>query len=400
MSYAKPYAGVKVLDLSQGIAGPYASALLSQQGADVIKVEPQRGDWMRPKGKDGPFGDMTPSFVIANLGKRSIVVDLKTTQGVAIVRQLAAETDIFMEGFRPGVIDRLGLGYKVVADLNPRVIYLSVSGFGQEGPLRERPATDGVLQAFSGFMSVNRGPDNIPHRAGVPIIDLATSLYNLQAMQAVLWARQTAGEGCYIDNSLLRGAASFYNMSLASEHLLGAERPLGIYPTGIFATTDGFINVICLHDHNFPVLCDILGLAEFRDHPDYKTVVQREERRSTLEPAIREAIARQSSDYWCERLAAGGLLHERINTYSDFMAHPQAADSGALTWFEHPDVGAMPLANTAGVGLYDPDNPLHAPHLGEHTVAVLREHGYDAAQIDDLIAQGIVSASPSGTPAA
>ena len=400
MSYAKPYAGLKVLDLSQGIAGPYASALLSQQGADVIKVEPQRGDWMRPKGEDGPFGDMTPSFVIANLGKRSIVVDLKTTQGVAIVRQLAAEADIFMEGFRPGVIERLGLGYKVVADLNPRVIYLSVSGFGQEGPLRERPATDGVLQAFSGFMSVNRGPDNIPHRAGVPIIDLATSLYNLQAMQAALWGRQTAGEGCYIDNSLLRGAASFYNMSLASEHLLGSERPLGIYPTGIFTTTDGFINVICLHDHNFPVLCDILGLAEFRDHPDYKTVVQREERRSTLEPVIREAIARQSSDYWCERLAAGGLLHERINTYSDFMAHPQAADSGALTWFEHPDVGAMPLANTAGVGPYDPDNPLHAPHLGEHTVAVLREHGYDAAQIDDLIAQGIVSASPSAAPAA
>ena len=309
MSYAKPYAGVKVLDLSQGIAGPYASALLAQQGANVIKVEPQRGDWMRPKGKDGPFGDMTPSFVIANLGKRSLVVDLKTTQGVAVVRQLAAEADIFMEGFRPGVIERLGLGYKVVADLNPRVIYLSVSGFGQEGPLRERPATDGVLQAFSGFMSVNRGPDNMPHRAGVPIIDLATSLYNLQAMQAALWARQSAGEGCYIDNSLLRGAASFYNMSLASEHLLGPERPLGIYPSGIFATTDGFINVICLHDHNFPVLCDILGLAEFRDHPDYKTVVQREGRRGTLEPAIREAIARQSSDAWCERLTAAGRHH-------------------------------------------------------------------------------------------
>ena len=400
MSYAKPYAGVKVLDLSQGVAGPYAAGLLSQQGADVIKVEPQRGDWMRPKGKDGPFGDMTPSFVIANLGKRSIVVDLKTSRGVAIVRQLAAEADIFMEGFRPGVIDRLGLGYKVVADLNPRVIYLSVSGFGQEGPLRERPATDGVLQAFSGFMSANRGPDKIPHRAGVVIIDLATSLYNLQALQAALWARQTAGEGCYIDNSLLRSAASLYNMSLASEHLLGSERPLGIYPSGIFATTDGFVNVICLHDHNFPVLCDILGLAEFRDHPDYKTVVQREDRRSTLEPAIREAMARQSSDYWCERLSGAGLLHERINTFGDFMAHPHPVESGALTWLDHPDVGTMPLANTAGVGVHDPDNPLHAPHLGEHTVAVLREYGYDAAQIDDLVAQGIVGTPAGDVPAA
>ena len=121
-------------------------------------------------------------------------------------------------------------------------------------------------------------------------------------------------------------------------------------------------------------------------------MVQREERRPILEPAIRAAMARQSSDYWCERLAAAGLLHERINTYADFMAHPHPADSGALTWFEHPDVGTMPLANTAGVGPYDPDNPLHAPHLGEHTAAVLREHGYDAAQIDDLMAQGIVGA--------
>lgn len=391
MSYTKPYTGVKILDLSQGIAGPYASALLSQQGAEVIKVEPRRGDWMRPKEQDGPFGDMTPSFVIANLGKRSIVVDLKTTEGVAIVRDLAAKADIFMEGFRPGVIDRLGLGYKVIADLNPRVIYLSVSGFGQEGPLRERPATDGVLQAFSGFMSVNRGPDNLPHRAGVVIVDLATSLYNLQAMQAALWARQTADEGCYIDNSLLRSAASLYNMSLASEHLLGVERPLGIYPSGIFATTDGFVNVICLHDHNFPDLCDILGLGEFRDHPDYKTVVQREYRRDVLEPAIREAMARQSSDYWCERLSAAGLLHERINTFSDFMAHPQPADSGALSWFDHPDVGTMPLANPPGVGPYDPEGPLYAPHLGEHTIAVLRDNGYEAAQIDDLVAQGIVS---------
>jgi crotonobetainyl-CoA:carnitine CoA-transferase CaiB-like acyl-CoA transferase len=166
MSYDAPFAGLKVVDLSQGIAGPYAAMLLAQYGADVIKVEPPEGDWARGLGKR--YGDMTAFAIAANLGKRSIVLDLKTVEDRQILRRLVATADVFMESFRPGVAARLGFGYPDVESINPRMIYLSVSGFGQTGPDAERPAVDTVFQAFTGLMSVNRGLDGIPHR--VPVI--------------------------------------------------------------------------------------------------------------------------------------------------------------------------------------------------------------------------------------
>jgi crotonobetainyl-CoA:carnitine CoA-transferase CaiB-like acyl-CoA transferase len=162
MSYDAPFAGLKVVDLSQGVAGPYAAMLLAQYGADVIKVEPPEGDWARALGKR--YGDLTAFSIAANLGKRAIVLDLKTDEGRATARKLAAGADVFLESFRPGVAARLGVGYPDVAALSPRVIYLSVSGFGQTGPDAERPAVDTVFQAFTGIMSVNRGGDGIPHR--------------------------------------------------------------------------------------------------------------------------------------------------------------------------------------------------------------------------------------------
>jgi crotonobetainyl-CoA:carnitine CoA-transferase CaiB-like acyl-CoA transferase len=388
VSYEQPYAGIKIVDLSQAIAGPYAASLLALQGAEVIKVEPPRGDWMRWIGHS--VGDHSTLSIIVNLGKRSLVVDLKTEEGLQIVRQLIAEADIFIESFRPGVITRLGLGYEAVSTLNPRIIYLSVSGFGQAGPLRERPGTDAVMQAFSGFMSVNKGNDGIPHRAGIFHADLSTALYNLQALQAALWARQSAGKGCYIENSLLRAATAFHNMNLLTEHLAGPDNRPGAYPSETFATADGFINLAVIYDHEFPILCDLLGLAEFRDHPDYQTAAQRYARRDVLEPVLRDVIRQKSTDYWCERLTEGRLLHERVHTYTEFLSHPQPAASGALTWIEHPHAGKIPLANVAGIQPYDPDQPRYAPAVGEHSVAILRELGYSADRIDDLVARGVV----------
>ena len=390
MSYAQPYAGVKIVDLSQAIAGPYAVSLLAQQGAEVIKVEPHRGDWMRWTGYT--VGDHSALSIVANLGKRSIVVDLKTAEGLDIVCQLVADADIFIESFRPGVIARLGLSYDTVAALNPRLIYLSVSGFGQHGPLRERPGTDSVMQAFSGFMSVNKGNDGVPHRAGLFHADLSTALYSLQALQSALWARQSAGHGCYIENSLLRGAAAFHNMNLLTEHLAGPDTRPGAYPSLTFETADGFINLAVIYDREFPVLCDILGLSEFRDHADYQTAAQRYARRGVLEPALREAIQRESTDYWCERLTTSRLLNERVNTYTEFLSHSQPTESGAIAWVEHPHTGKIPLANAAGIRPHDPDQPMHAPALGEHTRAILEELGYSAERIDDLMTRGVVGA--------
>ncbi len=392
MSYSQPYAGLKVVDLSQAIAGPYAAALLAQYGANVIKVEPRRGDWMR--GTGAMFGDHSQLSIVANLGKRSIVVDLKQDAGLALVKHLVSDADIFMESFRPGVIGRLGLDYATVSALNPRIIYLSVSGFGQEGPMRERPGTDGVMQAFSGFMSMNKGNDDIPHRAGLFLFDLSTAMYNLQALQAALWARQSAGTGCYLENSLLRSTAAFHNMNLLTEHLLGPDGRPGAYPSNTYATADGFVNIAVIYDREFPVLCDLLGLDDFRDHPDYRTAVQRYERRATLDPMLQAALRKQTTAYWCDKLTEARLLHERVNTYSDFLAHPQTTESGAVTWVDYPDTGPIPLANPTGFVPHDPADPPRAPKLGEHTVEILHEHGYDASQIEAFVVQEVVGVAP------
>ena len=174
MSYEAPYAGIKVVDLSQGIAGPYAAMLLAQQGAEVIKVEPPDGDWARILGRR--YGDHTAFSIAGNLGKRSLSVDLKTDEGRKLVQALAAKADVFIEGFRPGVATRLGLGWDELSAANPGLIYLSVSGFGQSGPSRDRPAMDPVLQAFTGMMESNKGKDGVPNRVSFIPVDMCTAL--------------------------------------------------------------------------------------------------------------------------------------------------------------------------------------------------------------------------------
>jgi len=262
MSYDAPFAGLKVVDLSQGVAGPYAAMLLAQYGADVIKVEPPEGDWARALGKR--YGDLTAFSIAANLGKRAIVLDLKTDEGRATVRKLAAGADVFLESFRPGVAARLGVGYPDVAALSPRVIYLSVSGFGQTGPDAERPAVDTVFQAFTGIMSVNRGGDGIPHRVGVIVMDMATALASFQAVAVSLYARRDEPRGRYIESSLLRGGSTVQAVSMIQHHLEGGKPQPGLTPSGTFKARDGWINLTILRDGEFRTLCDALDCPRSR----------------------------------------------------------------------------------------------------------------------------------------
>ena len=187
MSYKKPYEGLKVIDFSQGVAGPYCGMLLAQQGAEVIKVEPMDGDWARNLGQE--YGEHSAFSVAANLGKKSIVIDLKNQKSLQIIDKIINDVDVFIEGFRPGVIDKLGLGYERLKKNNPKLIYLSISGFGQKGPMSKKPAMDPVIQAFTGFMSENKGPDDIPHRTPVIMFDMATALYAMQIISATIFAR-------------------------------------------------------------------------------------------------------------------------------------------------------------------------------------------------------------------
>ncbi|RPI35040.1 MAG: CoA transferase, partial [Hyphomicrobiaceae bacterium] len=201
MSYDAPFAGLKVVDLSQGVAGPYCGMLLAQHGADVIKVEPTgEGDWARTLGTR--YAGHTAYSLPSNLGKRSIALDLKAAEGKDVLWRLISGADVLLEGFRPGVLDKLGFGYDSVSQREPRLLYLSVSGFGQTGPFSGRPAMDPLLQAFTGLMNDNKGEDGIPHRVPFVVIDMTTALYAFQALSAALYARRSESRGRRIEVSL------------------------------------------------------------------------------------------------------------------------------------------------------------------------------------------------------
>jgi crotonobetainyl-CoA:carnitine CoA-transferase CaiB-like acyl-CoA transferase len=206
MSYDAPFRGVRVLDLSQGVAAPYAAMLLAQGGADVVKVEPPEGDWSRRLGTR--YGDQSVFSIAANLGKRSIVLDLKTAADRAVVHGLAGRADVVLESFRPGVAARLGVGYDELSATNRRLLYVSVSGFGQSGPESQRPAMDPILQAFAGMIATNAGPDGVPHRVVPIVVDMSTGLYTFQALSAALYARRDEPAGRYLDVTLMQSAAA------------------------------------------------------------------------------------------------------------------------------------------------------------------------------------------------
>ena len=224
--------GITVLDFTQGIAGPHASMLLALHGADVIKIEPLEGDWGRALGE--LKGDHCAHSVAFNRGKRSIALDLKSPDGIAVVKKLAAKADVVMESFRPGVIQRLGFGYEDIKKVNPKVVYCSVSGFGQTGPYSKRPTVDGLIQAFTGMMVMNRMPDGTPWRQGMIAVDVTTGLYTFQALAPALMRQFRFGEGCFIDSSLMRAAAAFQGAKLMEWVFSNGAPPVLYMPAGSY----------------------------------------------------------------------------------------------------------------------------------------------------------------------
>ena len=391
MTEAKPLTGLKVVDLSQGIAGPYAGMLLAQYGADVVKVEPLEGDWSRVLGKR--YGDHTAYSLAGNRGKKSIALDLKSERGKEVVHRLVADADVFIEGFRPGVIERLGFGYDVVGKANPRIVYMSISGFGQSGPMRERPATDGVLQAFSGIMSVNKGAvDGLPHRVGVIVIDMATALYNFQALAMALLARERDGKGRYIDNSLMQSGVAFQTISMIQRHLEGPERMSPAMPIGTYETSDGWLNVGVLRDRDFPKFCEAMGLPELGRDPRLETLAGRLEHEEELQATVRQAFAAKSCAEWSRRLQEVHILHEKVNDYAEFLDNPHVAESGVVAWIDQPGVGRIPVPNVAGIEAMATENPLAiAPGLGEHSVEILNRLGFSAEDIAAMAAEAVTN---------
>jgi crotonobetainyl-CoA:carnitine CoA-transferase CaiB-like acyl-CoA transferase len=393
MSYAAPFAGLKVIDLSQGVAGPYCGMLLAQHGANVIKVEPTgEGDWARTIGKR--YGGHTAYSIPTNLGKRSIALDLKSDAGKEVLWRLIAGADVLIEGFRPGVLDRLGFGYNAVSDREPRILYLSVSGFGQAGPFVGRPAMDPVLQAFTGLMMDNKGEDGIPHRVPFVIIDMSTALYAFQALAAALYARRDEPRGRRIEVSLLEAASAIQVIRMIMVYL-ESESVKRAMPSGVFKTADGWLQFLVIREDSWVRFCAAIDRPELAADRRFIDSDARALNEAELMAIVRPAIAAQPTAWWTERLREADIMHERLNSFREFLAHPHTEAIGLIGWLG-PDgpPTPVPMANIAGIAPFAGESPRAVtPVLGQHTADILREHGFTADDIASLIERGIVAQS-------
>jgi crotonobetainyl-CoA:carnitine CoA-transferase CaiB-like acyl-CoA transferase len=393
VSYDAPFAGLKVVDLSQGIAGPYCAMLLAQHGAEVIKVEGiGEGDWARTLGTR--YGSHSAYSIIGNLGKRSIAVDLKSAAGKQVLWRLLEGADVFLEGFRPGAIRRLGFDYDAVAAREPRLLYLSISGFGQTGPLAERPAMDPVLQAYTGLMIENRGEDGIPHRVPVIVVDMSTALYAFQALSAALYARRDETRGRYLEVSLMQAATALQSIRLMACHLEGGTMKPGGAPGGVFKVADGWLSMVAINDRDWRALCAALEMPALADDPRFATPALRLANDVALYAIVRPALAAEHWAVWSKRLTQARLMHERLNSYAEFLDQPHVRETGLIQWLTQAGLNRpVPVPALPGM-LHQLDGTPRAtaPVTGQDTTSILAEYGYSAAEIEALLAQGTIVA--------
>ncbi len=391
MSYDAPFAGLKVVDLSQGVAGPYCGMLLAQHGADVIKVEPVgEGDWARTLGRR--YGGHSAYSIPTNLGKRSIALDLKSGEGKEVLWRLIAGADVLLEGFRPGVLDKLGFGYAAVAQREPRILYLSVSGFGQTGPSAGRPAMDPVLQAFTGLMMDNKGEDGIPHRVPFVVIDMSTALYAFQALSAALYARRSETKGRHIAVSLLEAASAVQVIRMMMVYLEG-EQVRRSMPSGVFRTADGWLQFLVVRQDSWVKFCRIvLERPELAADPRFADDAARMTNEAALMAIVRPAIAEKPTAHWAARLREADIMHERLNSFREFLRSAQAEAIGLVSWLEPGTPEPVPVPNIAGIAPFVKGTArATTPTLGQHTREVLAEHGFSAADIARLMESRVVA---------
>ncbi len=390
MSHDAPYAGVRVIDASQGVAAPHCAMLLAQYGADVVKVEPVDGDWSRRLG--ARHGEHTALSMAYNLGKRSIALDLKKPEAVDVLHRLARGADVFLESSRPGVAERLGIGYDALRALNPRLVYVSVSGFGHTGPYRERPCSDTVAQAWSGFMSVNRGADGVPHKAGTIIMDAVTGLYAFGAVAAALAARGTGGEGRFVDVSLGHAAAAVQSAKVIEAALEPGEALRLNSPAGTYRTADGWIAITLTREPHFRQLCDALQMPELAADPRFESFATRAAHHDALVPPLAERVATRTTDAWIETLHAHDVLAERVFTHGDWLADAHVREAGLAPGVAIEGVGEVRVPRVPGVARHRGGTP----GIGEHAAQVLREAGFGERDVERLMAAGAVGNATGG----
>jgi crotonobetainyl-CoA:carnitine CoA-transferase CaiB-like acyl-CoA transferase len=386
-----PFSALRVIDLSQGVAGPHCGMLFAQNGADVIKVEPPDGDWGRAIG--AKHEDFCAYNIAFNRGKRSLAVDLKSALGLDTTRQLLSSADVVIENYRPGVLQRFGLDYDNLKAINPHVVYVSITGFGQSGPRAKLPATDAILQSFSGLMSVNRGSDGMPHRVGVLLIDVVTGLYAFQAASTALYKRATrGGGGRHLSVSLMESIGAVQAGSMIEYHLqsIGGKPPGA--PVVTFETADAHMTINLRRDVHFHRLCAMLGCDAFVEDPRFASFDSRIEHAGEWLPILREKLKTWDNAALTQALSERDILHGPVNTYSDYFDDEHVKAGGSVQWIDHPGTGPVPMHAIPGLETAH-DGPLaHSPRVGEHSKQILKELGIDAAAVDAAITAGSVTA--------
>jgi crotonobetainyl-CoA:carnitine CoA-transferase CaiB-like acyl-CoA transferase len=395
--FGRSLAGVRVLDLTRNLAGPYCTMTLGDLGADVIKVErPDGGDdtrhWAPPA-----WGGQSTVFLTMNRNKRSIALDLDDDEGAAVARRLAEGADVLVESFRPGALERRGLGWEALRDVNPGLVYCSISGFGGRGPLRERPAYDPAIQAYSGLMDMTGEPDQAPVRVGTGIVDLSVGMWATIAVLAALRERDAGGGGAHVETSLFESGAAWMTYHVAGylgtgevPHRQGSGTTM-IAPYEVFAASDGDMFVGGPNNRIFRRLLEACDLLEHEADPRFRTNGERVANRHALHDLLQARIRERPVAEWLRAFTAAGIPHSPVRSADHLVEDEQLAALGMLAPLPHPDIPDlrlmdMPISRGGGRASLR----LPPPALGQHTDAVLGELGYTPEDVAALRSRGAV----------
>jgi crotonobetainyl-CoA:carnitine CoA-transferase CaiB-like acyl-CoA transferase len=392
-----PLAGIRVLDFSHALAGPYCTLLLADYGSEIYKLESRAGDMGRGWGP--PFaGGESHFFLGLNRGKRGISIDLKQPEGLDLCLRLIDRMDVLLENFRPGAMDRLGLGYEAVHRRNPRLVYCSISGYGQDGPARDEAAMDLVVQASSGLLSITGTAEGHSVRCGYGVTDVTAGLFSTIGILLALRARDLTGEGQFVDVSMLDSMISTMSSNFSSYLGCGEiPRPMGtsfptVVPYQVFETADRAIAVAVGSEKLWAAFCRALDRPDLTAHPDYCTNALRIANRAVVEPLLESIFRARPAAEWLARLQSAGIPASLVRNFEDVVQHPQSAVRAMFPELDHPTAGPhrvtgtpIKLSSTPGA----PGSP--APLLGEHTADTLTGLlGLDPAVLESLATRGVI----------
>jgi itaconate CoA-transferase len=388
---AGPLSGIKVVALEQAVAMPYCSFVLSEMGADVIKIErPGAGDVVR--GWDAAVRGLSTGYVWVNANKRDLAVDLSRDEGREIVRRLALDADVFLENFAPGAVERLGLAEHHLRPENPRLIYCSLSGYGQTGPWRDTKAYDLLIQGEAGILLTN-GTAEAPAKVGVPITDLIGGSNAAIGVVTALYERERTGVGTYLDVSMFDSTLLWlgyypqHQWHTATEPPRSGMRHQYIVPYGPYrAADDEYVNLVVASPADWDRFCtQVVERPEWLDDPRFVTISDRKEHREELEALVEDVIETRPSQEWLDRLGAAGLPYGRVRTIAEVLAHPQL-EARTMVVEAESEVGPLPIVRFP---LSDSSTPRRIPSIGEHRHEILSEAGYSADEIAAMGEQGI-----------